>query len=270
MVDDVRVAVVGEGAGNGFLPFQFGGGDGTPLAHGVSDFHGIVAEDASGWDAAELVAACGLRSWSFHHVPTSQKLFQPHRRAVWPCPWMDLSAGFEAYAARLRGAGSTVVAKLAAAERRMERDLGPLRFEAHTSDAAVLRALMRWKSAQYRAWGAKDRFAEGWELDLLRRLLEVQTPDFAGTLSALFAGDELLAAHLGMRSLHNWHYWFPAYDPRFARYSPGLVLLLRMAQWAPAAGLRRIDLGKGEEPYKRRLGSAESSVASGRVVASRR
>src|SRR4030095_7972739 len=68
-----------------------------------------------------------------------------------------------------------------------------------------------------------------------------------------------------MHSRFIWHYWFPAYDPQFARYSPGLILLLKMAEHAPHIGLRTIDLGTGLTLYKRRLMNASISVAEGSV-----
>src|SRR6266478_2919374 len=83
--------------------------------------------------------------------------------------------------------------------------------------------------------------------------------------SLIYTGDKLLAGHLGMRSRTVWHYWFPAYDSQFAKYSPGLLLLLKMAEHAPQIGLRTIDLGTGLTLYKRRLMNASISVAEGSV-----
>jgi hypothetical protein len=84
-------------------------------------------------------------------------------------------------------------------------------------------------------------------------------------LSLLYAGDRLVAGHFGMRSRTVWHYWFPAYDAEMAKYSPGLILLLKMAEYAPSIGLRTIDLGKGMCLYKERLMSAAVPLASGSI-----
>ena len=77
--------------------------------------------------------------------------------------------------------------------------------------------------------------------------------------------NELIAAHMGMRSHSIWHYWFPAYNPRFSKYSPGLILLLKMAESAASLGLSRIDLGRGDEQYKSRLASGVITVSRGSV-----
>src|SRR5262249_19546337 len=75
----------------------------------------------------------------------------------------------------------------------------------------------------------------------------------------------LVAGHMGMRSQSIWHYWFPAYDPRTAKYSTGLILLLKMAEHAPQIGIRIIDLGGGMGLYKARLMNASTLLASGRL-----
>ena len=46
---------------------------------------------------------------------------------------------------------------------------------------------------------------------------------------------------------------------------PGLQLLVKLVEWAPSAAIERIDLGKGQEPYKLRVMSGATVVAGGRV-----
>jgi CelD/BcsL family acetyltransferase involved in cellulose biosynthesis len=72
-----------------------------------------------------------------------------------------------------------------------------------------------------------------------------------------------------MRSREVLHWWFPAYAPRFAPYSPGILLLLRIARAAAAAGIRAIDLGKGDSRYKSSLMNCTAPLAEGCVDASR-
>jgi CelD/BcsL family acetyltransferase involved in cellulose biosynthesis len=88
---------------------------------------------------------------------------------------------------------------------------------------------------------------------------------FQGVMSALYAGDELLAAHLGMASERVLHFWLPAYNRAYGRFSPGSILLLELARAAAATGWTRIDLGKGPEHYKSRFRSGAFSVAEGSV-----
>ena len=70
---------------------------------------------------------------------------------------------------------------------------------------------------------------------------------------------------MGMRSAHVLHYWFPAYDPEFAKFSTGIILLLRMAEALAAMGVRTIDLGEGKSQYKERLMTGEVALQKGSV-----
>ena len=129
----------------------------------------------------------------------------------------------------------------------------------------MLEAVLEWKSLQYRQAGHADLFALGWVREAVKRIFITNVDGCSGVLSLLYAGDRLLAGHFGMLSRRIWHYWFPSYDPGSAKYSPGLILLLKMAEYAPGAGTPIIDLGKGMNPYKERLMNSSSLLASGRI-----
>ena len=85
-------------------------------------------------------------------------------------------------------------------------------------------------------------------------------------LSAVYAGPDLLAAHFGLRAGRVLHWWVPAYDPAFARFSPGWVLLRAVIQAAPEMGVERIDLGRGLDDYKRRAMTGYELVSQGTVI----
>jgi CelD/BcsL family acetyltransferase involved in cellulose biosynthesis len=268
--DDVFVACVEhEGVEAGFFPFQRSRlGLGSPVGGQRSNYHGVVAEPWVPWDAAGLVRGCGLRTFEFHHLLATQVEFSPYHAAVESSPVIDASAGFDAYLKTLSARGSDVAARTQQQVRRVEREAGPVSFEADSHDPALLTLLLRWKSAQYRATGHIDQFDVPWNVALVRRLHETSTPGFAGTLSVLRVGDSVAAMAFSLRSRATWHYWFPAYDPAYATYSPGMILLLRLVQVVGTRG-GTIDLGRGEEPYKTRLATATTEVAEGRVVPSR-
>jgi CelD/BcsL family acetyltransferase involved in cellulose biosynthesis len=170
---------------------------------------------------------------------------------------MDVSRGYDAYVEARLAESRKVFRSTQAKLRKLEREVGALRFDFASRDASVLAQLVEWKSAQYRRTGRRDRFARPWIATLVRDLLAGDI----GVLSALYAGDHLVAAHFGLRSHGTLSCWFPAYDTRFARYSPGLALHLEMARAAAAEGLQRLDLGKGDEPYKLSLRTGSADVA---------
>jgi CelD/BcsL family acetyltransferase involved in cellulose biosynthesis len=268
--DDVEVAVMEEGGEPAaFFPFQRGRWQiARPVGGPMSDFHGVVARPGLAWDAGELVRGCGLTAWDFNHLPAAQEPFAAYQLAASESPYMDLSGGFEGYQAGRRRAGSQKVTQTLRKARKLEREVGPLRFEAHTTDPRAFAALLEWKVAQYHDTAATNVFSFPWTVRLLEHILGTSREAFAGMLSALYVGDRPAAVHCGMRCGSILHYWFPAYDTELSKYSPGLVLLIEMARAADALGVRRIDLGRGASEYKSSLMSGAIPLAEGTVAVS--
>ena len=123
---------------------------------------------------------------------------------------------------------------------------------------------MQWKFDLYRDHGYLDVYAQPWIRHLIERIHSTQLPQFSGVLSVLYAGDELIAGHMGVRSESLLHHWFPAYNPMFARFSPGMILMLEIAKHAGNTGVRRIELGGYDDyPYKQRLMTDSIELAEG-------
>jgi len=265
--DGVEVAVLEEdGQSVGFFPFQREPGNvGIPVAGRLCDFQGVVVRQGVAWTAAELVRGSGLSVFHFHAALACQEPFQ---RCGWGqvgSAYIDISGGFEAYQKKLRDSGSEEMRKTGQKARKMQREIGPLRFEPQTTDQRVLQTLIQWKLQQYRRTKAVNFLAGAWKITLLENLLQCQGSEFSGMLSALYAGDRLVAAHFGLRSAGVLHGWFPAYDPEFAKYSPGQVFWQQLLQAACTLGIRRIDLARGEERFKSSLMSGAIRVVEGSV-----
>ena len=248
------------------FPYQrSGGGHAIPLGGIVSDYQGVVCEPEFECDARELLEGCRLIAWDFDRLLASQTFFAPFHKLCEPSALIDVRGGYKAYAQKLLVNGSKQLVRCRNLMRRLERKVGPLRFVCHSSDRRALTKILRWKSHQYKRSGWRDLFATKWGRVLIERIHSTQTDDFAGMLSLLFAGDRLVAGHIEMRSRSVWHYWFPAYNTDFARFSPGIILLLKMIEHAPGLGLQTIDLGTGQSLYKQRLSNASIQVAEGSV-----
>jgi CelD/BcsL family acetyltransferase involved in cellulose biosynthesis len=262
-----RVAVLEEGADIvGFFPHERGAFRvGRPIGAGLSDCQGLVHAPGLEWDPRALLQACRLDVWEFDHLLAGQLPFGNYHRARRRSSVIDLADGYDAWLAARRRAFRHSITDMGRKRRKLEREEGGLRFDFDSRDHELLRTLMRWKSAQYRRTGRADRFARPATVRLVHELLETRAPDCSGSLSVLHAGRRPVAIHLGLRSASTLACWFPTYDVGFAKYSPGLMLHLVMAEAAAAAGLDRLDLGKGDEEYKAVLRNQELLVAEGRV-----
>src|SRR5262245_36763571 len=215
---DVAIALLREPTGRvvGFLPFQRDArGHGVPIGYPYSDRHGLIAAPRLPLRGEEIVRGCGLHAFHFRYVPAHQPAFQPFVDAVRSSPAVEIDR-FEPRRHEARRA------------RKLAREHGPLRFDPDARCAEVLETLIGWKRAQARRDGHPDPLADGWIRALLASLLGSRSPGFGAPLSALYAGDRLVAAHLGLASDSVWHWWFPSYDAELAPHSPGLLLLLEM------------------------------------------
>jgi CelD/BcsL family acetyltransferase involved in cellulose biosynthesis len=267
-MDGVEVAVIHEaGSPAALFPFErIGGRLGAPVGRSLCVYQGLICRPGFTCNARELVRQCGLDEWKFDALIATQTSFTRFHHVREPSPQMDLSRGYDAYAAERRAAGSELIKKCANLMRRIEREVGPLRFVAHSSDATLLQQTLAWKSQQYIETGVPDSFvAGGWMRTVVEQIHGKQTENFAGMLSLLFAGDRLVAGHFGTRSRSELQYMLPAYDKGMSKYSPGLILLLKMAEHAPSLGLRTIDLGRGMHSYKERLMNGAVTLAAGSV-----
>ncbi|MFF7186899.1 GNAT family N-acetyltransferase [Streptomyces sp. NPDC008222] len=264
----VRIAVAYEdGEPAAFFPFQrTTAGVGRAVGLGVSDCQGLVHRPGFAWDAHELLRACGLAVWEFDHLVEGQQPFEAEASGTFPSPVMDIDQGYEAYLRRLREQSPKFTRTTLAKDRKLGRDAGQVRYVHDERDPAALRTLMGWKSAQYRRTGRSDRFAHPWINQLVHQLFHTRSEPFAGILSVLYVADRPVAAHFGLRTERVLACWFPAYDPEFAKYSPGLILHLRMAEAAAADGIAYLDLGRGQKEYKDSLKTRELFVSEGWVT----
>jgi len=261
--DDARVAVLEQGGSIvGFLAYQLGRfGSGRPIGASLCDCQALVAVPGLDWDPLNLLRACALSVLEFDHLVAAQVPFQPYHVTVAPTYVMDLSAGYQTYLkGRLDNSRRSLRLTLRK-QQKLQVEAGELEFEFLSRNPEDLRTLMRWKSAQFRRSGWPDRFAEPWVRSLVSDLFERDASGSAGTLSVLRAGGRPVAYLYGLRSRTVLSSWFPAYDPDVARYSPGMILHLMVAEAAATLGIRQMDLGKGQEWYKDKLKTCDVDLA---------
>jgi len=265
---DARVAVLSDGpAVIGFFPFEKHRlGVGVPIGAGLTDCQGLVHVAGLEWDARELLRGCGISAFFFDHLAQEQRPFGRWVVATDPSPVIDLTDGFAAYQAKLSTKSPPFLKDRARRGRKMIREAGPLRHVVDSRDPAALRVLMDWKSDQYRRTGRTDRFARPWIVGLINDLFEARGSHFSGRLSVLYAGDTPVAGHFGVRSRHNLAHWFPAYDPAFGKYSPGLIQHVRMIEDTAPTGITLIDMGKGAKRYKETLKTSDLFVCEAAVT----
>lgn len=243
-----------------FFPVQRQGRKGVAPGDRLADITGAIQSGDNRLDARAALDACGLNKWS---VRNSYGLMSggDNTLPTFPSPFVDLSAGVDGWFADLRRQGHSSYKSVQRKARKITAEIGPLKLVTHDADHGRLQQLLEWKDAQRRASGTVNVFRSPWAQSLAADLLTASDDDFEGSLDCLYAGDTLVAAHLGLRTDKRIHWWVPAYSVRFERYSPGLILLLELAKSVEEGGIDRIDLGPGDERYKYSMSNAKIDLS---------
>lgn len=262
--NDVEVAVLKDGSFPiGFLPFQRSRWNvGHPVGLNLSDFHGLIAPTHIDCDPLELLRACRLNAWHFDHLVTEQRLFSQFVCREADSPYIDLSDGMGTYIARRKN-GRSLMSEYRQKMRKLTREVGPLRFEAHVADRMIVSTLVAWKSERIRQIRVPNVLSYTWVRKLIDKILDCHSHGFSAVLSALYAGGTLAAIEFGIRTGSVMHSWFPTYNIELAQYSPGFLCRMETMKAAESLGIRRIDFGKGSESFKYRLMSGAVKVAEG-------
>jgi hypothetical protein len=209
----------------------------------------------------------GLPTRTLGYLPLASVLTQPaqgwkpeeHGPGVEPSPFVDWTrfARWEDFVALVQGRIGNLFPDSRRKRRKLERDVGPIRFLFHDERPEVLDTCVRWKSAQYIATGLRNMFADGRNVELFRRLAA------AGLVrvSSLHAGDRLVAVHLGALHERRCYWWVPAYDPELGRYSPGRLMLEDLLEHSYRSGHAEWDFLIGNEDYKWHYATGNRVVA---------
>jgi CelD/BcsL family acetyltransferase involved in cellulose biosynthesis len=263
---DFRVAVVvDQGRDVAFLPLRTGAMTAMPVGAPMCDYQGVIAEAGLEIDPKALIRASGVQRYDFSCMLESQPAFAPYAKGRDLVHVIDLADGYAAYEAERRATGSSFLKDTDKKRRKVERDVGPVTFTAHSRSRADFDKLVAWKSAQFQSTGQTDIFKTGWTRRLIGELFESRDPDFGATLFTLYFGDELAACHLHLRGRKTVHAWLIAHDAKFEKHSPGILLFHDILRWMDGTPYQRMDLGPGDYKFKRSLANAGQYVTYGFV-----
>ncbi len=260
----VQVAVLRDGTTPlAFFPFERSRlGIATPVTGGMNDFHGLISPAGTKLDVRQFLRDSGIVAAELHCVPASQSELVQSTWVKHASHYLDLAGGFDAYCRARKQAGSETIEKTLRKARRLARE-GRGRFELRAPAELPLKLLLQWKNQQHADLGVLTPLQCPTSQQLLNQFLKVRSPRFEAFVSVLWIDDLPAAIGYSLKSGPVAHLWFIGYDEKFAHSSPGLVLILKMAEALAAEGATRLHLGKGNERFKTSLASDRVLVAEG-------
>jgi CelD/BcsL family acetyltransferase involved in cellulose biosynthesis len=261
----VKIAVQYDKAGQpaAFLAVRKRGSTAMPVGAPMSDYQALVTRGGFRADPRAMLRALDAARYDFCHMQSEDPAFQGHGRGQDVSWVIDVAGGYAAYEAERKAAGVGALKDIDKKRRKAEREVGPSRFTALSDSRADYAQLIAWKRAQLAATGQTDLFKTDWVMRLMDELMETRDAEFGGGLYTLHLGDELAAVHFHLRGGGTVHGWLIAHDPRFERYSPGLLLFQDILKSLDAGPYRRLDLGAGDYRFKRELANRQQGVMFG-------
>lgn len=268
--NDVRIAVIRDGQGEAaFYPYRTMNGVAHPYLDCLHGFDAVIARP-NFTPTAELtpllLQSIRLRGWRLRSSLVEQPCFAAYQSAEDDYPYIDLANGFEAYKQERRAAKSDELTTALRKTRKIEREIGPLRFRAASDSQEDLDTLLRWKAEQLQERRLVNHLQQPWVRSLFDNLLSgPRCEQLAPLFSTLRLDGQLLAASFAVRSESVLHGWVMAFNGRFYKYSPGSLLLAQILQAAEGLGIARIDMGRGSEGYKQSFRSGGFAVGDGLI-----
>ena len=262
---NVKVAIQHDRAGEpaAFLGVRVRGSTAMPIGAPLCDYQALVAREGFPTDPRAMLRALGASRYDFCHMQADDPAFLGQARGRNTSWIVEVADGYAAYEAERKAAGVGVLKDIDKKRRKAEREIGPARFTALSESHADFWTLIAWKRAQLAATGQTDLFKTPWVMKLMEALMETRDPAFGGGLYTLHLGDDLVAAHFHLRGGGTIHGWMIAHDPKFERYSPGLLLFQDILKSLEHGPYRRLDLGAGDYRFKRELSNRQQMVSFG-------
>ncbi len=243
----------------GFFPFQFS----TPLAKvfaaaervggTLNDFSGLVIDKLRHGPIEQRELLCCARLASFHvnHMEESQIEMGLEVSAERQGARIKLGAEPEAYWSKINARHPGNYKRLKAQERRVEREVRSVEFKfSEPEPHGLLPLILAEKRKQFERTHRPDGFAEPWKLRCLEHIARYTAGGCMPVVSALYFDGEWAALDFSIRAGTVLHSWFPVYNRKFEKLSPGLLLLARRIREARDCGIGEIDLGEGISQYK--------------------
>ncbi len=113
-------------------------------------------------------------------------------------------------------------------------------------------------------WGADGLFPDtpggAQSRVLFRRLFELHGPDGPLRLTFLSIGGRRIAAGIHFETSDTYLYYNAGVDPDARDLSPGVLMINALIARALAAGVRRLDFLRGDEPYKYDWGGVDEPI----------
>ncbi|MEN0653002.1 MULTISPECIES: GNAT family N-acetyltransferase [Hyphobacterium] len=243
------------------------GGLARPLGAPFADIQGMIAAPDFAMPLSALFDKAGIRALHFDAAADPQGRLGDLAEAE-PLHLMRVNDDLDAVLENQRAQHAKRYKNHRRLARQLERERGHVELVAPDRDAAAFDTLIGWKRAQFERTGRHDVLAPRWAGEMMRTLFLEAQGEAEGLMVTLRVEGQVAAGLYGIRTGSDYNPWIAAFDPDFAPWSPGQLILHALMEKMPDLGLTRVDLAGGHDHYKKYYANAHETMRAGMVTAS--
>lgn len=228
-----------------------------PIAAAFSDYHGPICEPGFALCSEDMLSGAGVRRYKyFARIGDGERKAGQGLRA-------DVKPGSPGPIEHFQDTHSKKAKQLRRLRRKLEREQGAVELILGEDRPETFGRLWAWKESQFRETGRHNVLRPRWAVEMMNRLHAGGLGEVSGFVASLNVNGEPIAAEFGPRWRGAFHPWIAAYDPAFAEYSPGHLLVAGLLEGMREAGLDRYDLGHDDAPYKAMFANTYVELTAG-------
>ncbi len=172
---------------------------------------------------------------------------------------------------RVLSAADRTPSKKARQRERALRKSGPLVLETFRNADDILPQLDEFFEQHVRRWSNQETrslFEDPQKRDFYRSVTRYLSASGTVRFTTARLDSRMIASHFGFRYRDRYLYYKPAFEPDFARLSPGIVLVEHLLRIAADENAGQFDFLIGDEQYKHRFATATRTVVQLHVTKS--
>ncbi len=256
LISGRRITFMGTGAAySDHLDFIVRGGEEEAVMACVLAF---LEEHRHEWDSLDLPSWPEDSPQRACFMALIQGRYRCYEEVSGICPFISLNGGWDAYRKRL---SSSLRKKLRRRQRNLERDYpGQVKFqwvERASELPAAMDALIALHKKLWRERGDSGSFSDPTFNTFHRRVAELFLQKDWLRFYTLSIEDRIVAADYYFRYGDRWYSYQSGWDPDWAKYGLGALLLSHSIERAAAEGSEEVDFLRGDEDYKYRWTDSE-------------
>ncbi|MBV9873102.1 MAG: GNAT family N-acetyltransferase [Verrucomicrobia bacterium] len=250
----------------GFGPFTI-----KILGHGISDYLDALGREAEWHNLPPLIEAWlnqelgSEGSVEFGQLKQNALLASVPRAGIFE---EETSWGEVCPVVPLRGERTAAVvpsalrSNLESVFRQAEKSGRPLDFEIANDDSfeEAITLLYHLHTKRWQRRGSAGIFATKQQRDFYRQAFKSLHAAAAIKIFVLRLGGNPVAALVAFIHKRILYYYIGAFDPDYAKFSPGNLIILRAIEFAGRAGCHSFDFLRGREAYKYRWGARDQET----------